>query len=82
MQSDLGVQTDGAISRRRYSAWLGGPQSSPKGLWHGFGVAAVSAGISLNLAQKWLGHAQLTTTAIYPDAVGAEEKDIARWMWV
>jgi integrase/recombinase XerD len=25
--------------------------------------------------------AQLTTTAIYADAVGAEEKDIARRMW-
>ncbi len=37
----------------------------------------VSAGIPLNLVQKWLGHAQLTTTAIYADAVGAEEKDIA-----
>ncbi|MGH7120234.1 MAG: hypothetical protein ACREFP_14810 [Acetobacteraceae bacterium] len=31
--------------------------------------------------QKWLGHAQLTTTAIYADAVGAEEQDIARRMW-
>ena len=41
----------------------------------------VSAGIPLNLVQKWLGHAQLTTTAIYADAVGAEEKDIARRMW-
>jgi integrase len=43
--------------------------------------AAVSAGIPLNLVQKWLGHAQLSTTAIYADAVGAEEKDIARRMW-
>ena len=44
-------------------------------------VQTVSAGIPLNLVQKWLGHAQLTTTAIYADAVGAEEKDIARRMW-
>jgi integrase/recombinase XerD len=60
---------------------LGGPHASPKGLRHGFGVAAVSAGIPLKLVQKWLGHAQLTTTAIYADAVGAEEQDIARRMW-
>jgi site-specific recombinase XerD len=26
--------------------------------------------------QKWLGHAQLSTTAIYADAVGAEEQAI------
>jgi integrase/recombinase XerD len=64
------------------AAGLDGPQASPKGLRHGFGVAAVSAGIPLNLVQKWLGHAQLTTTAIYADAVGAEEKDIAKRMWV
>ena len=63
------------------AARLEGPHASPKGLRHSFGVAAVSAGIPLNLVQKWLGHAQLTTTAIYADAVGAEEKDIARRMW-
>jgi len=63
------------------AAGLDGPQASPKGLRHGFGVAAVSAGIPLNLVQKWLGHAQLTTTAIYADAVGAEEQDIAKRMW-
>jgi integrase len=63
------------------AAGLDGPHASPKGLRHGFGVAAVSAGIPLNLVQKWLGHAQLTTTAVYANAVGAEEQDIARRMW-
>jgi integrase/recombinase XerD len=63
------------------AADLDGPHASPKGLRHGFGVAAVSAGIPLNLVQKWLGHAQLTTTAIYANAIGAEEHDIARKMW-
>jgi len=63
------------------AAGLEGPQASPKGLRHGFGVAAVSAGIPLNLVQKWLGHAQLTTTAIYADAVGAEEKVMLKRMW-
>ena len=43
------------------AADLDGPQASPKGLRHGFGVAAVSAGIPLNLVQKWLGHAYLPT---------------------
>jgi integrase len=62
-------------------AGLSGTHASPKGLRHGFGVAAVSAGIPLNLVQKWLGHANLTTTAIYANAVGAEEKDIAKRMW-
>lgn len=63
------------------TAGISGEHASPKGLRHGFGVAAVSAGIPLNLVQKWLGHAQLSTTAIYADAVGAEEKKIAQRMW-
>jgi len=63
------------------AAQLDGPHASPKGLRHGFGVAAVTVGIPPNLVQKWLGHAQLTTTAIYANAVGAEEKDIAQRMW-
>src|SRR3954452_17180811 len=37
------------------------PHACPKGRWHGFGVQAVSRGIALNMVQKWLGHAQLTT---------------------
>ena len=58
-----------------------GPWASPKGLRHGFGVEAVSKGIPLNMLQKWLGHAQLSTTAIYANAVGEEEKNIASKMW-
>lgn len=58
-----------------------GPHASPKGLRHGFGVYAVGKGIPLNMLQKWLGHAQLSTTAIYANAVGEEEQHIAARMW-
>lgn len=60
---------------------IAGPQATPRGLRHGFGVHAVQAGIPLNLIQKWLGHASLSTTAIYTDAVGPEEYAIAERMW-
>ena len=70
-----------AIHAVMQKAGLAGPHASPKGLRHSFGVAAVTAGIPLNLVQKWLGHAQLTTTAIYANATGAEEKNIASKMW-
>ena len=69
------------VSEVMQRAGIDGPQSKPKGLRHGFGVAAVQAGIPLNMVQKWLGHAQLSTTAIYADAVGAEEQAIAERMW-
>ena len=49
------------------------PQRSPKGLRHGFGVNATVRGVPLNMLQKWMGHAQLSTTAIYADAMGKEE---------
>ena len=64
------------------AAGITGPQASPKGLRHGFGVAAVQANIPLNLVQRWLGHADLATTAIYVDAVGVEEKELAARMWL
>jgi integrase len=69
------------VHRVMQDAGLAGPHASPKGLRHGFGVQAVSKGIALNMVQKWLGHAQLTTTAIYADAVGEEEQSIAARMW-
>ena len=53
-----------AVHAVMQAARLDGPYASPKGLRHGFGVTAVTAGIPLNMVQKWLGHAQLTTTAI------------------
>lgn len=58
-----------------------GTAASPKGLRHGFGVRAVQAGVPLNLVQRWLGHADIGTTAIYTNAVGAEEREIAARMW-
>ncbi len=63
------------------AADIEGAQASPKGLRHALGVAAVGQGIPLNMVQRWLGHAQLTTTAIYAEAVGEEERAIAARMW-
>lgn len=58
-----------------------GIQTTPKGLRHGFGLHAVRSGVPLNLVQRWLGHASMTTTAIYLDAVGLEEREFAARMW-
>ncbi|MDB9526971.1 site-specific integrase [Oscillatoria sp. CS-180] len=58
-----------------------GPHKTAKGLRHAFGIKAMQAGIQLNMLQKWMGHADLKTTAIYADAIGEEERDIASRMW-
>lgn len=58
-----------------------GPHMTPKGLRHGFGLHAIRSGVPLTLVQKWLGHANLATTSIYLQAVGAEEREFAARMW-
>jgi len=58
-----------------------GAHASPKGLRHGFGVAAIQAGVPLNLLQKWMGHASINVTAIYANAMGKEEYAVAERMW-
>jgi integrase/recombinase XerD len=58
-----------------------GLHATPKGLRHGFGVHAIRSGIPLNLVQRWMGHASMSTTAIYLQVVGAEEREIAERMW-
>ncbi|TCM41525.1 site-specific integrase [Novosphingobium sp. ST904] len=63
------------------SAGITGTYASPKGLRHGFGVRAIQAGVPLTLVQRWLGHADIKTTAIYTSAVGPEEREIAARMW-
>lgn len=58
-----------------------GACASPKGLRHAFGVGALQAGAPINLVRKWLGHSRLSTTAIYADAVGDEERGFAANIW-
>ncbi|WP_084253680.1 tyrosine-type recombinase/integrase [Sphingomonas pituitosa] len=63
------------------AAGLSGSHAMPKGLRHCFGVTAIQSQVPLNLVQRWLGHADMRTTAIYAGASGPEERSIARRMW-
>jgi integrase/recombinase XerD len=58
-----------------------GCQACPRGFRHGFGVGSLQARVPLNLLQRWLGHARISTTAIYADACGPEERAFAQRMW-
>lgn len=62
-------------------AGIEGTQACPKGLRHGYGIHAIRSGVQLNMLQKWMGHASMDTTAIYANAIGAEELAIADRMW-
>jgi integrase len=62
------------------TAGIGGPHATPKGLRHGFGVRGHDRRAAV-FASAVMGHAQLTTTAIYAQAVGEEERQLAARMW-
>ncbi len=62
-------------------AGLTGPWACPKGLRHCFGVTAIQNQTPINMVRKWLGHSRISTTALYADAVGDEERKIAERFW-
>ena len=86
----LWCQHGHAISRATAYRWIKeimaaagivGSQACPKGLRHGYGIHAIRSGVPLNMLCKWMGHASLATTAIYTNAIGNEEHEIAMRMW-
>jgi integrase/recombinase XerD len=64
-----------------YEAGIAEGLCKPKSLRHAFAVEAGQKSVSLNIVQRWLGHARLETTAIYASAVGDEERNLARRAW-
>jgi integrase/recombinase XerD len=58
-----------------------GRHATPRGLRHAFGVGSLQSGAPLNLVQRWLGHARISTTAIYANASGPEELAFAARFW-
>jgi integrase len=70
-----------AVKATMRRAGIAGPMACPKGLRHGFGIRAAGHNVPTSLIQRWMGHARPTTTAIYLDAVGAEERQFASRMW-
>ena len=71
------------IKAAMVASGIAGRHACPRGLRHGFGVGTLQAGVPLTLVQRWLGHARLTTTAIYAEVSGPEEQTFAegfqRW---
>lgn len=58
-----------------------GPMAMPKGLRHAYGIRCAGKKVPPSLIQRWLGHADQATSAIYINAVGKEERAFARRLW-
>lgn len=69
------------VKRVMEAAAIEGPMATCRGLRHGFGMRAAASSVPQSLIAKWLGHASTSTTAIYLDAVGQEEREFAMRMW-
>ncbi len=71
------------IKKLMLDAGIEGAQATAKGARHYFGVHADAKGIPQPVLQRWMGHTKLETTAIYRQAVGTEEQQLAeRLCWV
>ncbi len=69
------------IKRGMQFAQIRGPQATARGLRHGFCVRAVNKDVPVTLVQRWAGHADVATTAIYLDVGGDEENAFAARTW-
>lgn len=62
-------------------AGVSGRGACARGLRLSFGVGTLQAGVPITLLQRWLGHARLSTTEIYANAIGPEEISFASQFW-
>lgn len=69
------------VKRVMRAADINGPMACCKGHRHAFGMRAVERGLPPGLVQSLLGHASLSTTTIYMQAVGNEERAFVARMW-
>lgn len=69
------------VKRTMVIAGIVGVHASPKGLRHSFGVCSLQSHAPINMVRKWLGHSRIATTAIYADAIGSEERNLAKRFW-
>ena len=63
------------------NAGITGVSANSRGLRHGFAIASIQRRVPLPLVQKWMGHARVTTTQIYTDIVGPQQRTYAKRTW-
>lgn len=69
------------IKRVMREAAISGVHATSKGLRHGFGVRGALGQVPLSQIQRWMGHADATTTAIYLAVQDDEERVLIEKTW-
>jgi integrase/recombinase XerD len=69
------------IKKVMHRSRIAGCRACPRGLRHAFGVGTLQSGVPLNVIQRWLGHARMTTTTIYAETCGTDEVEFAKRFW-
>ncbi len=62
-------------------AGISGIHATTKGLRHGFGVRGAMGKVPVNVIQRWMGHADPNTTAIYLAVRDEEERELIKRTW-
>ncbi len=62
-------------------AGIEGIHATTKGLRHGFGVRGALGKVPVNVIQRWMGHSDPNTTAIYLAVRDDEERELIRRTW-
>lgn len=69
------------VKQTMKEAGISGVHATAKGLRHAFGVRGAMGGVPLSHIQKWMGHADVSTTAIYLDVRDDEERALISKTW-
>ncbi|CAN7771399.1 site-specific integrase [Pseudorhodoferax sp. LjRoot39] len=69
------------VQRLMLDIGVRGPMACCKGLRHTFGMRGARCDLPPNILARFMGHSRTTTTAIYIDARGDEEREFAARMW-
>ena len=69
------------VKRVMKEAGIEGIHATAKGLRHGFGVRGALGKIPVNVIQRWMGHSDSETTAIYLEVMDDEERELIKRTW-
>ena len=69
------------VKRVMRKAGIDGIRATTKGLRHGFGVRGVLGKVPVSVIQRWMGHSDPETTAIYLAVMDDEERELIKRTW-